>query len=191
MMSMPASLIGFAIFKALEDIIELPLTPVENVLVQTVAVAVGSMPLSAGFVGVIPALEKLLKPIEGGPILLSTPELVFWGFGVAFFGVFFAVPLRKQVIIREKLTFPSGTATALMISVLHGTDEKSPGAVPPDDSVRAPVVETTVEEEIVGERDFSEWKKKTRVLLYSFAVGGVYVCSPNVALVGYPELICV
>lgn len=184
MMSMPASLIGFAIFKALEDIIELPFTPVENVLVQTVAVAVGSMPLSAGFVGVIPALEKLLKPIEGGPISLSIPELVFWGFGVAFFGVFFAVPLRKQVIIREKLTFPSGTATALMISVLHGTDEKSPDAVPPDDSVHSPVVETSMEAEIIGERDYSEWKKKTRVLLYSFAVSGVYVCSPRAALGG-------
>lgn len=64
--------------------------------------------------GVIPALERLLKPAEGGPIHLSTLQLAFWAFGVAFFGVFFAVPLRKQVIIREKLRFPSGTATALM-----------------------------------------------------------------------------
>ena len=137
MMSMPSSLIGFAIFKSLAHKLDLPFTPVENVLVQTVAVAVGSMPLSAGFVGmqsgpihkiilpasrapvltvpgVIPALEKLLKPSEGGPILLSTTNLIFWSLGVAFFGVFLAVPLRKQVIIREKLKFPSGTATALM-----------------------------------------------------------------------------
>jgi uncharacterized oligopeptide transporter (OPT) family protein len=64
--------------------------------------------------GVIPALEKLLKASEGGPIVLSIPMLIFWSFGVAFFGVFFAVPLRRQVIIREKLKFPSGTATALM-----------------------------------------------------------------------------
>jgi len=63
---------------------------------------------------VIPALERLLKPAEGGPVFVSTPKLIFWGLGVAFFGVFFAVPLRKQVIIREKLKFPSGTATALM-----------------------------------------------------------------------------
>jgi uncharacterized oligopeptide transporter (OPT) family protein len=51
MMSMPSSLIGFAIFKSLAHRLEVPFTPVENVLVQTVAVAVGSMPLSAGFVG--------------------------------------------------------------------------------------------------------------------------------------------
>ena len=40
--------------------------------------------------------------------------------GVCFFGVVFAVPLRREVIVREKLKFPSGTATALMIGVLHG-----------------------------------------------------------------------
>jgi uncharacterized oligopeptide transporter (OPT) family protein len=44
---------------------------------------------------------------------------MLWSLGVAFFGVFFAVPLRKQTIIREKLRFPSGTATAQMISLLH------------------------------------------------------------------------
>jgi uncharacterized oligopeptide transporter (OPT) family protein len=61
-----------------------------------------------------------LKPAEGGPIFLSTSNLIFWGVGVAFFGVFFAVPLRKQVIIREKLKFPSGTATALMYDLTPG-----------------------------------------------------------------------
>ena len=50
-MSMPSSLIGFAIFKGLGRRLRFPFSPVENVLVQTVAVAVGSMPLSAGFVG--------------------------------------------------------------------------------------------------------------------------------------------
>lgn len=35
---------------------------------------------------------------------------------------FFAVPLRKQVIVREKLPFPSGSATATLISVLNGTE---------------------------------------------------------------------
>lgn len=31
--------------------------------------------------------------------------------------MFFTIPLRKQVILREKLKFPSGTATALMYAV--------------------------------------------------------------------------
>lgn len=50
-MSMPSSLVGFAVFKTLAHRLDYPFTAVENVLVQTVAVAVGSMPLSAGFVG--------------------------------------------------------------------------------------------------------------------------------------------
>lgn len=102
MMNLPLSLLGFAVFKALGKHLQYPFSPVENVLVQTVAVAVGTMPLAAGLVGVIPALEKLLLPREGGPLELSWGKLVVWSIGVAFFGVVFAVPLRRQVIIREK-----------------------------------------------------------------------------------------
>lgn len=70
--------------------------------------------------GIIPALGLLTEDDHpDGPIVLSGWELVLWSLGVAFFGVFFAVPLRKQTIIREKLRFPSGTATAQMISLLH------------------------------------------------------------------------
>jgi uncharacterized oligopeptide transporter (OPT) family protein len=61
-------------------------------LVQTVAVAVGSMPLTASLVGVLPAVEHLLKKSEGGPIHLSLTHIIIWSLGVAFFGVFFAVP---------------------------------------------------------------------------------------------------
>lgn len=122
-MSMPSSLIGFAFFKTLSKHLDIPFTPVENVLVQTVAGSMGTMPLGCGFVGVMPALNYLLKPGEGGPLFLSLWKLILWALGLCFFGVVFAVPLRRQVIIREKLKFPSGTATALMINVLHGKDE--------------------------------------------------------------------
>jgi uncharacterized oligopeptide transporter (OPT) family protein len=102
MMNLPLSLLGFAVFKAMNNHLSYPFSPVENVLVQTVAVAVGTMPLAAGLVGIIPALEKLLLPKEGGPLELNWGMLIIWSVGVAFFGVFFAVPLRRQVIIREK-----------------------------------------------------------------------------------------
>lgn len=39
--------------------------------------------------------------------------------GCTSFGVFFAAPLRHPMIIKEKLVFPSGTATAQLIGVLH------------------------------------------------------------------------
>ena len=122
-MTMPAALIGFGFFKAVARCISYPFTPVENVLVQTVAGALGTMPLGCGFVGVMPALEFLLKPEENGPLRLSMGTLIVWSLGICFFGVVFAVPLRKEVIIREKLKFPSGTATALMIGVLHGDSD--------------------------------------------------------------------
>lgn len=44
---------------------------------------------------------------------------MLWSLGLSFIGVFFAIPLRKQAIIKEQLKFPSGTATALMITILH------------------------------------------------------------------------
>ena len=110
-MNMPAALMGFAFFKSISRCLDRPFTPVENVLVQTVAGAVGTMPLGVGCVGVIPALEYLLKPAEGGPFRLETWRLMLWSVGICFFGVFVAVPLRKEVIIREKLPFPSGTGT--------------------------------------------------------------------------------
>lgn len=122
-MAMPAALIGFGFFKTVARCISYPFTPVENVLVQTVAGAVGTMPLGCGFVGVMPALNYLLKPEENGPLILSTWKLIVWSVGICLFGVVFAVPLRKEVIIREKLKFPSGTATALMIGVLHGNTD--------------------------------------------------------------------
>ncbi|KAH0562363.1 hypothetical protein GP486_002943 [Trichoglossum hirsutum] len=119
-MTMPSSLIGFAVFKTFAKHLSYPFTPVENVLVQTVAGAVGTMPLACGFVGVMPALEYLLTSDENGPLGLGIKQLMIWSLGVCFFGVVFAVPLRREVIIRERLKFPSGTATALMIGVLHG-----------------------------------------------------------------------
>ncbi|POW02353.1 hypothetical protein PSHT_12148 [Puccinia striiformis] len=35
------------------------------------------------------------------------------------YSVFLAIPLREQVIIKEKLAFPSGTATAQILALLH------------------------------------------------------------------------
>ncbi|KAI7087372.1 oligopeptide transporter-like protein [Hortaea werneckii] len=156
-MAMPSALIGFAYFKGLRTLmcrLGEPMkrwgwgegfSEVENVLVQTVAGSVGTMPLGCGFVGVVPALEFLLKPEETPESMSNDPEivgalamaeengglrlplgkLILWALGLCFFGVVFAVPLRKEVIVREKLRFPSGTATALMIGVLHGGEKRN------------------------------------------------------------------
>ncbi|EFI27905.1 oligonucleotide transporter [Coprinopsis cinerea okayama7 len=116
MMSIQSALIGFLISRMLPT----PLTPQELIVVQTTAVATGTMPLAAGFVGILPALSLLDEERDGSPaIRLDWWSALWWSCGVAFFGVFLSPPLRKQVIIEEELPFPSGTATAQMISVLH------------------------------------------------------------------------
>lgn len=196
-MAMPASLIGFAVFKSLSRHLKLPFTPVENVLVQTVAGAVGTMPLGCGFVGVIPALDFLLKKSEGAPIDLGIGRLMLWSFGICLFGVVFAVPLRKEVIIRERLKFPSGTATALMIGVLHGQGEKGKFEATDAQGNRRSDHEderdallsrngendsTAVEEEDNNKTSASEederanWKRQIRLMVIAFALSAFYVC---------------
>ncbi|KAE8143324.1 OPT oligopeptide transporter protein-domain-containing protein [Aspergillus pseudotamarii] len=202
-MAMPSALIGFSVFKVLSKHLSYPFTPIENVLIQTVAGAVGTMPLGCGFVGVIPALEFLIRDGEdgpsgdggvgeGGPLKLSFWKLVIWSLGVCLFGVVFAVPLRKEVIVREKLKFPSGTASALMLRVLHGSgqsDEKGKGrlsdnmGVGRDEEEEAPILsrvseesgillrKPTLEEESSDQKD---WRSKMRLLVGAFAVSGIY-----------------
>lgn len=197
-MAMPSALIGFAYFKTVARYIDYPFTPMENVLVQSVAGSVGTMPLGCGFVGVIPALNYLLKPEENGPLEISLWKLIVWAVGICFFGVVFAVPLRREVIIREKLKFPSGTATALMIRVLHGDQKSINQALEgSDDEPDSPVqeqqallgpplsdnmeadhnlVSSTTEQIDEGVRlgQQGDWKAKIRLLFVSFAVSAGY-----------------
>jgi hypothetical protein len=230
-MAMPSALIGFAYFKGLRALMcrlgdtfqrlgwGEGFTEVENVLVQTVAGSVGTMPLGCGFVGVVPALEFLLKPEEtpeststdpdiiyalsiaeqDGGLQLPLGKLILWALGLCFFGVVFAVPLRKEVIVREKLKFPSGTATALMIGVLHGGEktgaegnieeqhsrhQKQRSSL--DDEEEQRLMGDTSPEQNVGlhndeetrrcnEPSTRDWKKQIRLLMYSFCVSGFYV----------------
>lgn len=215
-MAMPSALIGFAYFKGLRALMSRlgdgfarfgfgeGFSEVENVLVQTVAGSVGTMPLGCGFVGVVPALEFLLKPSETpsssssdpdivealaaaeetGGLKLPTGKLVLWALGICFFGVVFAVPLRKEVIVREKLKFPSGTATALMISVLHGGGKQraqKPEEHEDEEEGRALMGEAH-RDSYDGDRDRAQdedakrdWRRQIRLLTLSFAISGVYV----------------
>jgi uncharacterized oligopeptide transporter (OPT) family protein len=208
-MAMPSALISFAYFKLIARYIDYPFTPVENVLVTTVAGAVGTMPLGCGFVGVMPALNFLLRSEENGPLVLSTGQLIIWSIGICFFGVVFAVPLRREVLIRERLKFPSGTATALVIGVLHGKDSgkgkstghdcletfkqrsqgvrrcsfSASGILRRRSSTSArpafPRVASEADGQVPETDHRSDWKAKITTLLRSFAFSAAYVSAES------------
>ena len=136
-----------------------------------------------GFVGVIPAMELMTKSDNpSGAVILDGRQLILWSLAIAFFGVFFAIPLRKETIIREKLKFPSGTATAQMISLLHQR---------PDPTIKKTVLRrrgeaqrllskpqpvytpaaTTIENEDAFEYN---WTLKLRGLVASFTISSIY-----------------
>lgn len=94
MMSLQSALIGYGVFSLLRRLPlppalrpTRPFTPQENVVLQTTAVATGTLPLAAGLVGIIPAMEMLDLERDGeGPIFLGWGSLVAWSAAVAFFG---------------------------------------------------------------------------------------------------------
>lgn len=129
--SLQSAILGYGIFQVLKRQGWVSgFSVAENVIVQTCAVASATMPLAAGFVGVIPAMKHLTveENPPDGPYTFSTFQLILWSTTLAFFGVFVAVPLRTQVIEREQLRFPSGTATAQIIKTLH----QAHGSTDPD-----------------------------------------------------------
>ena len=81
-----------------------------------------------GYVGIIPALG-MLTPEDNppdGPVHLNTGHLILWSLAVAYLGVFTAVPLRTHTVVREKLRFPSGAATAKVIQLMHNESSTQP-----------------------------------------------------------------
>jgi OPT family oligopeptide transporter len=153
--SLQSALLGYGICRLFKVS---PFGVQENVMLQTVAVATATMPLAGGFVSIIPALEQLATPVN-----MDLLELFLWTMGVAFFGVFFAVPLRKEVILREKLAFPSGTATAEMIAVLNRTSLANPVATEDIDGEEL--------DEIVGA---AKNKRRWKILGQTFAISAFY-----------------
>jgi uncharacterized oligopeptide transporter (OPT) family protein len=81
------------------------LSVLETNISQTTGMAASGMASSAGLLAPVPAM--LIMGYDIPPLALLP-----WGLAVAYLGVFFAVPLRAQYVLLERLPFPSGTATA-------------------------------------------------------------------------------
>lgn len=109
--SLIAAILGYAILGTITNAMRARGSSVrrygvlETNITQTAGSAAGSMTSAAGLIAAIPAMGML--GYEFGYL-----ELTVWAAAVAYLGVFFAVPLRRQMVVSEKLRFPTGTATA-------------------------------------------------------------------------------
>ncbi|KAI9282582.1 OPT oligopeptide transporter protein-domain-containing protein [Sporodiniella umbellata] len=121
--SLFGAIFSFAIIKPISRILPVRwgggyFGPKENCTAQSAATTAGG--LSAGFVSGIPAMYKLG--------LMTNPRddaaaLFLFAISAAFYGLFFAVPLRDHFVVKQDLTFPTPRAAATTIISLHSTAE--------------------------------------------------------------------
>jgi putative OPT family oligopeptide transporter len=115
--SIIAAILGLVIFRALKANYSM----LENNITQTAGSAAGSI---GNIVNVVPAFV-VMAAAGTLPAPMSWWQIMLFVFSTSLIGVFFAVPLRKQVVVEEKLRFPSGTACAEIMRNLHGKGEEA------------------------------------------------------------------
>ncbi|XP_008461864.2 probable metal-nicotianamine transporter YSL7 [Cucumis melo] len=130
-LNVAAGLLGFAILKGYTSILEQlglmkqPFTRQENTVIQTCVVASSGIAFSSGTASYLLGMSaKIAAQAEEGNMPINIKKLsVGWMIGflfvVSFVGLFSIVPLRKMMILKYKLTYPSGTATAYLINSFH------------------------------------------------------------------------
>lgn len=112
--TLTACIVAFGAFQALQAlrIVKKPLGVLENNALTTVASGAGYM--TGG--GNMAAFGALLMVTTMRPP--SLPMIAWFGL-IAALGVFAAIPIKRQLINRESLAFPTGTATAETIKSIH------------------------------------------------------------------------
>jgi uncharacterized oligopeptide transporter (OPT) family protein len=106
--SILAAILSFIILRSLRT----SFSVLENNISQTVASAAGTV----GVVVIVPPALIMLGHE------FSAYQIFFWLLSVSILGVLFAVPLRRQIIVVDKLPFPSGTACATTITAMHANN---------------------------------------------------------------------
>ncbi len=117
-----AAILAFALFRLLHaaKLTHRPLTALENNALTTVASGAGFM-TGGGNMAAFGALV-MVTTVRPDPKLL-----ILWFGAIAALGVFTAIPIKRQLINREALVFPTGTATAETLRAIHG-EASSEGA---------------------------------------------------------------
>src|SRR5579883_2892218 len=96
-----------------------PMSILENNCMQSTASSAGYS-TGNGLISAIPAL-LMMSTTEANPggVQLSWWVLAPWVFFIAALGVVMAIPMKRSMINREKLKFPSGTAAAVTLQSLY------------------------------------------------------------------------
>uniref|UniRef100_A0A453FUT1 Metal-nicotianamine transporter YSL7 n=1 Tax=Aegilops tauschii subsp. strangulata TaxID=200361 RepID=A0A453FUT1_AEGTS len=131
-LNITAGLLGFFLLKAWTRLLDKlgvfyePFTRHENVVVQTCVVACASMTYSGGFGSYLLAMDhRTAEKINTGEVHgrnvsePTLPRIMAFYFLISFVGILAIIPMRKTMIIRHRLTFPSGSATAHLINSFH------------------------------------------------------------------------
>lgn len=135
-LNVAAGLLGFFFVKSWTSVLSKfglsvkPFTRQENTVIQTCVVACYGLAFSGGFGSTLIAMDEKTYNLIGSDYPGNRAEDVknpglWWMIGfmfiVSFLGLFSLVPLRKVMVMDYKLTYPSGTATAMLINSFHTT----------------------------------------------------------------------
>lgn len=133
-LNVSAALLAFVLIRTWTKIIHKagyvssPFTRQENTIIQTCAVACYSIAVGGGFGSYLLGLNKNTYEQAGIDTKGNSPgsykePAVGWMTGFlfvsSFVGLLALVPLRKIMVIDFKLSYPSGTATAVLINGFH------------------------------------------------------------------------
>jgi OPT family oligopeptide transporter len=126
-----ACILSFTIWSGLLKIgfAKSPMTILETNCMQSTASAAGYA-TGNSLVTAFPAMLMLSVSTEApGGIQVAWPIIMLWVFFLAILGVFLAIPMKRNMINHEKLTFPSGTAAAVTLQSLYseGTEALARG----------------------------------------------------------------
>jgi uncharacterized oligopeptide transporter (OPT) family protein len=116
-----ACILSFAIWRLFLSLrlVRSPMSILENNCMQSTASAAGYSTGST-MVSAIPAMLMLsVSAANPGGQHLPWPVLAAWTFLVAMLGCFLAIPMKRTMINRERLRFPSGTAAAVTLQSLY------------------------------------------------------------------------
>ncbi|CAL4886382.1 unnamed protein product [Urochloa decumbens] len=104
-----------------------PFTRQENCVIETCAVACYTISFGGGFGSTLLGMDKKTYELSGNSPANVPGSYKDPGFGwmagfmaaISFSGLLTLIPLRKVLVIDYKLTYPSGTATAVLINGFH------------------------------------------------------------------------